>query len=46
MGTDRFEMEANIFATIFLNLENFMDNSTRINRTINSTISVIKNAVI
>lgn len=46
IGTDRFEIEANIFATIFLNLENFMDNNTRINRTINSTISVIKNAVI
>lgn len=42
LGTDRFELEANIFALVFLNLEIYLNEDTKISKIINYTNSVIR----
>lgn len=46
IGTDRYELEANIFALIFLNIGNISDSNTKISKIINSTYSVINVSVL
>ncbi len=46
IGTDRYELEANIFVLIFLNIGNISDSNTKISKIINSTYSVINVSVL
>lgn len=46
IGTDRYELEANIFSLVFLNLSNFIDIDTKIYKIINRTFSVVNSTII